>query len=53
VRVPRLARERRIVDDDELAWGVGRVGGVVHGGAVESVPGGFGMRGLGRNDARD
>jgi hypothetical protein len=31
VRVPGLARERRIVDDDELAWGGGRVGGEVHG----------------------
>ncbi len=36
---PRLALERRVVDDHELTGGVDGVGGKIHGRAVEPVPG--------------
>jgi hypothetical protein len=42
VLVPRLPLDGRVVDDDQLAWGMGGVGGEVDGGTVDSVPCGFG-----------
>ncbi len=42
VLVPRLSLDGRVVDDDQLAWGMGGVGGEVDGGTVDFVPCGFG-----------
>ncbi len=38
----QLSLDGRVVDDDQLAWGMGGVGGEVDGGTVDSVPCGFG-----------
>jgi hypothetical protein len=42
VRVPGFALEGRVVDDNQLAWGVGGVGGEIDWGTVDAVPCGFG-----------
>ena len=36
---PRRPLGSRVVDDNELAWGVNGAGGKIEGGTVEAVPG--------------